>query len=141
MTDNESDDDYNDEEIIQNEELPPGIDPEFIKSVLKLKENIYKAIVIKPELGTNKAQNTGVLGDYINALNNVNNLSKQAQRGTIDKSKLNQFPEETQEPIHNLLTTIEDHSKNNPPAVTIPYVDYIQNSFKEHPFVLKKSFN
>ena len=85
-TDNESDDDYN-EEIIQNEELPPGIDPEFIKSVLKLKENIYEAIVIKPELGTKKAQNTGVLGDYIKALNNVNNLSKQAQRGTIDNSK------------------------------------------------------
>jgi uncharacterized protein (DUF2225 family) len=137
MTDNESDD----EEIIKNEEQPPGIDSEFRNNVSKVKHIIYEATVLSPELGTKKAQNTGVLGDYIKALNNVNNLSKQAQRGTIDKNKLKQFPEETQEPIHNLLTTIADHSKNNPPAETIPYVDYIQNSYKEHPFIQTNSFN
>jgi len=137
----ESDDDYNDEDSILNEEPPPGIDPEFINNVSKLKHTIYEATVLSPELGTEEAQSNRVLENYINVLNNVNNLSKQAQKGEIDESKLKQFPKETQEPIHNLLTTIADYSTNNSPAVTIPYIDFLQNSFKVHPFQQTKKTN
>ena len=137
----ESDDDYNDEDSILNEELPADIDEKFKKTVSNLKHTIYEATVLSPDLGTKKAQNNTVLEDYIKVLNIVNNLSKQAQKGKINKNELNKFPNEIQEPINNLLTSITDHSKNNSPADTVPYVDYIQNSFKVHPFVQKNSFN
>ena len=137
----ESDDDYNDEDSILNEEPPPDVDENFKKSVSNLKHTIYEATVLSPDLGTEEAQNNRVLEDYINVLNNVNNLSKQAQKGKINKNELNQFPKEIQEPINNLLTSITDHSKNNSPADTITRIDHIQNSFKVHPFIQKNSFN
>jgi uncharacterized membrane protein YheB (UPF0754 family) len=136
----ESDDDYNDEDSILNEELPTDIDENFKKNVLNLKHEIYENTVLSPDLGTEEAQNNKVLEDYLENINNVYILCRNAQKGKISNN-LNQFPKETRELINNLLIWIADYSKNNQVVDTIPYVDYIQKSFKEHPFVQTNSFN
>jgi uncharacterized membrane protein YheB (UPF0754 family) len=136
----ESDDDYNDEDSILNDEPPLDIDDNFKKNVLNLKHEIYENTVLSPVLGTKEAQNNKVLEDYLENINNVYILSKNAQKGEISNN-LNQFPKETRELINNLLIWIADYSKNNQVVDTIPYVDYIQKSFKEHPFVQTNSFN
>lgn len=136
----DSDDDYNDEDSILNEEPPPDIDENFKKNVLNLKHEIYENTVLSPDLGTEEAQNNKVLEDYLENINKVYILCKNAQNGNISNN-LNQFPKETRELIHNLLIWIADYSKNNQVVDTIPYVDYIQKSFKEHPFVQTNSFN
>ena len=137
----ESDDDYNDEDSILNEELPMDIDENFKNNIVNLKHELYENIVLSPQLNTDEAQSINPLEKYLENINNVYILSINAQKGEIDKNKLDQFPEETRELIGNLLIWIADYFKKNQVADTIPYESYIQKSFKVYPFVQKNSFN
>ena len=136
----ESDDEYNDEDSILNEELPADIDEKFKKTVSTLKHEIYENTVLSPDLGTKKAQNNKVLEDYLENINNVYILCLNAQKGNISND-LDKFPKEVRHSISTLLSWLADFFKKNQVVDTIPYVSYIQKSFKEYPFVQKNSFN
>lgn len=136
----ESDDDNYDNDDIINEEPPMDIDENFKKNIVNLKRTLYENTVLSPELGTSEAQTTEVLNEYLNHVNNVYNLSINAQNGKINNN-LNKFPKETRELISNLLIWIADYFKKNEVVDTIPYVSFIYKSFKEYPFVQTNSFN
>jgi len=136
----ESDDDNYDNDDIINEEPPMDIDENFKKNIVNLKRTLYENTVLSPELGTSQAQTTEVLNEYLNHVNNVYNLSINAQNGKINNN-LNKFPKETRELISNLLIWIADYFKKNEVVDTIPYVSFIYKSFKEYPFVQTNSFN
>ena len=136
----ESDDEYNDEDSILNEESPADIDENFKKNIVNLKHELYENIVLSPKLNTEEAQSVNVFKKYLENINNVNILFVNAQKGEISNN-LDQFPEETRELISNLLIWIEEYFKKNEVVDTIPYASYIHKSFIEYPFVQKNSFN
>ena len=136
----ESDDEYNDEDSILNEELPADIDEKFKKTVSTLKHEIYENTVLSPDLGTKKAQNNKVLEDYLENINNVYILCLNAQKGNISND-LDKFPKEVRHSISTLLSWLADFFKKNQVVDTIPYASYIQKSLKEYPFVQSNSFN
>ena len=136
----ESDDDNNDDdEIIQNEEVPIDIDENFKNNVVNLKHELYENTVLSPKLNTDEAQSMDPLEKYLENINNVYILSINAQKGKINNN-LNNFPKDTRELISNLLIWIAKYFKKNEVVDTIPYKRYIEQSFKEYPFVQKNSF-
>lgn len=137
----ESDEEYEeDEEYQQNEVLPPEVDENFRNNVLNVKHMIYDSTILKPELGTSQAQSNRLLEDYLKNINHVYILSLNAQKGIVNESDLNQFPEKVRGPLKQVLTYLADYFKKNRVPDTIPYEDYIRKSFKEYQFVQDNSF-
>ena len=135
----ESDDEYEDE-YEQNEVSPPDVDASFKNYVLSVKHNLYENSVLKPELGTKEAQSLEPLQKYLNNINHVYILSVNAQKGQINETDLNKFPENVREPLRKLLNWLVDYFRKNRIPDTIPYEDYIRKSFKEYQFVQDNSF-
>ncbi len=136
----ESDDEYEEEEYLQNEVMPPEVDPEFRNSVLNVKHILYDNIILKPELGTSQAQSNNLLQEYLKNINQVYVLSLNAQKGIVNESELHQFPENSRKAIRQVLVWLSDYFKKNRVPDTIPYEDYINKSFKEYQFVQDNSF-
>ena len=137
----DSEEEYEQEEIIQNHEPLPDIDKTFRDNVLKIKHSLYDTIVLSPELGTDDAQNKKVLQDYLDKLNKVYILSVYAENGkNPSENVIRLFPESSREAIRVTLNWIIDFfNKNNIPD-TIPYSDYIRKSFHDYQFVQNNSF-
>jgi hypothetical protein len=135
----ESDEEINEDEVM-NEVPPPDIDEQFRKNVLTVKHNLYDSTVLKPKLGTPQAQSGEVIEDYFKKLNNVYILCLNAQKGIVDPSKLNRFPQNVKEPLLLVLNWLSDFFTKNRVADTIPYKDYIRKNFKEFQFVQDNSF-
>jgi hypothetical protein len=140
MWETDSDDDYNDDEIIQNDVSPPDIDSEFRNNILNIKHEIYENTILKPELNTEEAQSEELLNKYIENLNNIYILCLNAQKGNVSND-LDKFPKEIRYSISVLLSGLADFFKKNQVVDTIPYASYIQKSFKEYPFIQTNSFN
>jgi hypothetical protein len=136
----QSDESDNEDEYLQNEILPNDIDNEFRNSVLNVKHVLYDNIILKPELGTPLTQSKKLLEDYLKNINYVYILSLNAQKGIINESELNKFPEKARQPIKQVLVWLSNYFKKNSIPDTIPYEDYINKSFKEYQFVQDNSF-
>jgi hypothetical protein len=136
----DSDDEYEEEEYIQNEVLPPDVDQEFRNNVLNVKHILYDNTILKPELGTPQVQSNRLLDEYLKNINQMYVLSLNAQKGLVNESELNQFPEKARQPIKQVLEWLADYFKKNRVPDTIPYGYYITQSFKEYPFVQDNSF-
>jgi hypothetical protein len=137
--DEEEFDDNNDEE--RNDIPPEDLDPTFCKNVQKIKWDIYKNIILKPELQTSNAQNNNLLNDYLTSIRGIYVLTLNAQKGKNKNINLNHFPEEVRGEIQELLDWIADFFKKNQIYQTIPYSHYLNNSFNEYPFIQRQSFN
>ena len=87
----ESDDEYEEEEYIQNEVLPPDVDQEFRNNVMNVKHILYDNTILKPELGTSQVQNNRLLEEYLQNINQLYVLSLNAQKGIVNESELNQL--------------------------------------------------
>jgi hypothetical protein len=137
---NDSDDEY-DDEYVQNEVSPPTINEEFRNNVLNLKHILYDSTILKPEIGTVDAQSNNLLKEYLKNINQVYILSLNAQRGVVNESDLNKFPEKARAPLKQILMYLSEYFKKNSVADTIPYEYFINKSFKEYPFLqVDKSF-
>ena len=141
VPDSEYDEDSESEEDIENvipnrEETPiPDVNDEFRKRVLTLKHSLYDNTVLAPELGTSDAQSNKVLDKYVNKINKIYRLSLGAQRGVVAKeSTLAEFPTATQDHIRWVLRWIADFFPKNSVANTIPYEEFLRNSFHIYPF-------
>ena len=139
--DSDEDSEINDE-YIQNDVPPQNISDEFVNNVMNIKNNLYESIVLGPEEGTTEAQSKTLLQEYLNKINQLYILSLNAQKGNIVNTdeKLNNFPENTREQIKQLLHWIDDYFKKNNIPDTIPYSDFIRNSYHEYPFVQNNYF-
>jgi hypothetical protein len=136
----ESEEEY-DDDYVQNEVSPPEINQEFSNNILNVKHSLYDNIVLKPEVGTEEAQSSKVLQEYLNRLNDVYVLSLNAQNGNVvNDEKLAKFPEETRKVIKDVLVWIRDYFRKNRVPDTIPYSDYIRKSFRDYQFVQRDSF-
>jgi hypothetical protein len=135
----DSDEEVNEDEIM-NEVPPPDIDEQFRKNVLSVKHNLYDSTVLKPKLGTPQAQSGKVIEDYFKKLNHVYVLCLNAQKGKVDLSKLNRFPQNVKEPLLLVLNWLSDFFTKNRVPDTIPYEDYIRKNFQEFQFVQDNSF-
>jgi len=142
MSNNEwsNNEESDDDEIIQNDVPPPDIDPEFRKSVLKLKHEIYDNIILEPKLNTEEAQSEDLLDKYEENLNNLYILCLNAQKGNVSNN-VDKFPKEVRHSISMLLIWLADYFKKNQPVDTIPYKNYIRNNYKDHQYIQKDSFN
>jgi len=134
---NNYDDDDDDE---RNDELPENIDENFCNNVQQIKWNIYQNIVFKPKLETREAQDKKILNHYLNCMSQLYVYTHEAQNNN-NNINLNQFPNEVRGDIQKLLNWINDFFRKNEPYQTIPYSDYLTNTFKVYPFVHKKSFD
>lgn len=140
-TEPDYEDEEDDDEIIPNDEPSADIDNEFRKKVLDLKHILYENTVLSPKLGTVDAQNTSLANKYLGYINNIYILCEKAKHGQIDKNDLRQFPTETRELINNILVSITNYFKNKEEVDKIPYIDYINKSFREYQFSQNNSFN
>lgn len=136
----ESDDDYEDDEYVPNEVSPPDVDETFRKNVLNVKHILYENTILSPNLGTSDAQSNNLLAEYLKNINAVYVLSINAQKGVVNESELNKFPEKSRKAIKDMLVWLSDYFKKNRIPDTIPYEDYINKSFKEYQFVQDNSF-
>ena len=136
----ESDDDYEDDEYVPNEVSPPDVDETFRKNVLDVKHILYENTILSPNLGTSDAQSNNLLAEYLKNINGVYVLSINAQKGIVNESELNKFPEKSRKAIRDMLVWLSDYFKKNRIPDTIPYEDYINKSFKEYQFVQDNSF-
>ncbi len=136
-SDNESDyeDDY-----IQNEVPPPGLNEDFIKNILSIKHSLYDDIILSPELGTKEAQDNSLIQKYVKQLNNVYILTLTAKRGIIDENSLKEYKPETREQIKNILVWISEFFKKNHINDTIPYENFLYTMLHEYPFIQDNSY-
>ena len=118
------------------EETPvPEVNEEFRKEVMSLKHSLYDNTVLAPELGTANAQSNKPLDDYVKKINKIYRLSLGAQRGLVAKEKtLDEFPVATRDNIRWVLRWIADFFPKNNVVKTIPYEDFLRNSFHVYPF-------
>lgn len=135
----DSDEEYNEEDI-QNEVSPPQISEEFTDKILGAKHSLYENIVLAPPMETDEAQSTELLQKYLNNLNDVYVLSLNAENSSVSDDVLAQFPKESIPAIKTALTWITDFFSKNRAPDTIPYKDFIRNSYHVYPFVQKDSF-
>lgn len=134
----ESDSEYDDD--ISNEVSPPDIDQNFRSNVLNLKHSIYDNTILSKELGTNSAQDNSILKDYLKQINQVYVLCLNAQNGVINEANLQQFPEKVREQLRFILVWLLEYFRKNRIPDTIPYEDYIKNTFHTYQFVQDNSF-
>ncbi len=136
-SDNESEyeDDY-----IQNEVPPPGLNEEFIKNILSIKHSLYDDIILSPELGTKEAQDNSLIQKYVKQLNNVYILTLTAKKGIIDENSLKEYKPETREQIKNILVWISEFFKKNHINDTIPYENFLYTMLHEYPFIQDNSY-
>lgn len=134
--DTESDEEDITDAIPHREETPiPEVSDEFRKKVLTLKHSLYDNTVLAPELGTIDAQSNKVLDKYVKKINKIYRLSLGAQKGLVAKeSTLEEFPAATRENIRWVLRWIADFFPKNSVVKTIPYEDFLRNSFHVYPF-------
>lgn len=135
---NESDSEYEDD--VLNEVPPQDIDQKFRDNVLDIKHIIYDNTVLSKELGTNAAQNNQILRDYLKQINQVYILCVNAQKGAINDKELQQFPENVREQLRLVLVWLSDYFRKNRIPDTIPYENYIKNTFHTYQFVQDNSF-
>jgi hypothetical protein len=136
----ESEDEYEEEDYVQNELPPPDVNDTFRENVLNVKHILYDNTVLKPELGTYKAQSNKVLYEYLKDINQVYVLCLNAQKGNVNDADLSKLPVEARQPLKQVLTYLADYFKKNRVPDTIPYEDYVRKSFKEYQFVQVNSF-
>ena len=134
--DTESDEEDTTDVIPHREETPiPEVSDDFRKKVLTLKHSLYDNTVLAPELGTIDAQSNKVLDKYVKKINKIYRLSLGAQKGLVAKeSTLEEFPAATRENIRWVLRWIADFFPKNSVVKTIPYEDFLRNSFHVYPF-------
>ncbi len=139
--DSDSEDDYQWNEGIMNQDVLPEINPDFRKSVLNTKHSLYENIVISGKEGTPLAQDNTLINKYLKNVNNVYilslNMTKNSQQDIPD---LNSFPEGVRESLRITLEWIKKYFSENTIPETIPYQDYIQKSFHEYPYVQTDNF-
>lgn len=122
-------------EMAQEERPVPEVDEEFRKRVMDLKHSLYDNTVLAPPLGTADAQSNKPLDDYMGHIHRVYLLSMGAQKGLQAKQiTLAKFPLETQEKVQGVLRWIADFFPKNGVVKTIPYEDFLRNSFHVYPF-------
>lgn len=131
----------NEDDEERNDEPPDNIDSDFSNNVQQIKWKIYQNIVFKPQLETREAQDNKLLNEYVNCVRQLYVYTLEAQNGNNNKINLNKFPNEVRDDISKLLNWISDFFRKNQPYQTIPYSDYLSNSFKVYPFVHKKTFD
>ena len=135
----DNDSDYEDD-YIQNEVPPPGLNEDFIKNILSIKHSLYDDIILSPELGTKEAQDNSLIQKYVKQLNNVYILTLTAKRGIIDESSLKEYKPETREQIKNILVWISEFFKKNHVNDTIPYENFLYTMLHEYPFIQDNSY-
>ena len=136
----DSDEEYDDTDYVPNEVSPPDVDENFRHNVLNVKHILYDNTVLLPNLGTSEAQSNRLLAEYLKNINGVYVLCLNAQKGIVNESDLNKFPEKSRKAIKDVLMWLSDYFKKNRVPDTIPYEDYINKSFKEYQFVQDNSF-
>ncbi len=135
----DNDSDYEDD-YIQNEVPPPGLNEDFIKNILSIKHSLYDDIILSPELGTKEAQDNSLIQKYVKQLNNVYILTLTAKRGIIDENSLKEYKPETREQIKNILVWISEFFKKNHINDTIPYENFLYTMLHEYPFIQDNSY-
>ena len=135
----DNDSDYEDD-YIQNEVPPPGLNEDFIKNILSIKHSLYDDIILSPELGTKEAQDNSLIQKYVKQLNNVYILTLTAKRGIIDENSLKEYKPETREQIKNILVWISEFFKKNHVNDTIPYENFLYTMLHEYPFIQDNSY-
>ena len=102
----DSEEEYDDDEIIMNETAPQGVNEEFKKKVRSAKRSLYQNIVLAPQLRTKNAQNNNILNIYLNKLNALYVMAINAQSGRFVESELSTFPSQSQAPIKDMIHII-----------------------------------
>lgn len=135
--DTESDEEDTADAIPRRKETPiPEVSDEFRKKVLSLKHSLYDNTVLAPKLGTEDAQSNRVLDNYVKKINKIYRLSLGAQKGLVAKeATLEEFPVATRDHIRWMLRWIADFFPKNSVVKTIPYEDFLRNSFHVYPFI------
>lgn len=131
----ESDEEEETGNVYRDETPVSEVSDEFRKRVLALKHSLYDNTVLAPEMGSADAQSNIVLDNYVHKINKVYRLSLGAQKGLIAKeSTLAKFPVATRDKLQWVLRWIADFFPKNGVAKTIPYEDFLRNSFHVYPF-------
>lgn len=125
--------DYESEE--ENNVPPHGLDPEFCRRIQTMKWKIYQMTVLSPEENTSEAQNNNLIERYLQQLESLYQLLEKAQRGGSVERELISFPHELRSENHSIAEWIRTYVKQNGPADTIPYQDYLTTTLRIYPFV------
>jgi hypothetical protein len=125
----------------ENNTPPKGVDPEFCKKIQNMKWKIYEIIVLRPELNGPNAQNNELIQQYIHTLEAVHRFFEKAQRGGVVEKDLISFPSEVRSDHLSMANWIANYFKQNGPADTVPYQDYLRTTLRVYPFVHRTGFN
>jgi hypothetical protein len=136
---NDSDEEYDEEENF-NDIPSDDINQEFKNNILSVKHIIYDNTILQPEVGSKDIQSNKLINKYLWNINHVYVLCLNAQKGIINESDINKLTEKAREPTKNILQWVSNFFKNNREADTIPYADYIKNSFHNYQFIQNNSF-
>jgi hypothetical protein len=131
-----SSDEENEYEFNVNNENIPEINEEFRNKVLNIKHSLYKATVLSGKLGSNNAQDISVLNKYLDHINNIYIILLQCQdRNSNVMINTGQFPLDVQDDLNELFKWVRTYFMNNSIPDTIPYSNYITNTFHTYPYV------
>lgn len=140
--DSDSDEEYNKD---YNEEfnMPiEDIDPIFMQNLIDIKHGLYEETVFAPKLGTPDAQNVKILDLYLNKINVLYLLCKDAQRGLSSANNadninnaLVSFSTSSSESIKKLLDWIADYFTKNMVSDTLPYGEWLNDQLHTYPYI------
>jgi len=125
-----------DSEMEEENNVPPrGLDPEFCKRIQNMKWRLYQIIILSPELDTPNAQNNELIQMYVNQLEDLYRFLENAQRGGVVEKDLIKFPSELRSENLSVAEWIKNYFRQNGPADTLPYRDYLITTLRVYPFV------
>jgi hypothetical protein len=125
-----------DSEMEEENNVPPrGLDPEFCKRIQNMKWRLYQIIILSPELDTPNAQNNELIQMYVNQLEDLYRFLDNAQRVGVVEKDLIKFPSELRSENLSMAEWIKKYFKQNGPADTLPYRDYLNTTLRVYPFV------
>ena len=121
----------------QNDYPPNDVPEELTDNIKNMKYSLYEETVLSPELGTQLAQDPGLLTVYLSHLNRIYQLAIRAINNTSGsmEEELTTFPKNTQNIIKKTIMWIYNFFKTNQIPDTIPVADYIDRNLKENQFV------
>lgn len=123
------------EEELQNETPLKGVDPEFHNKLITIKQQLYDQIVYSPDEQSNKAQDLGLLQDYLNHLNSIYLMTIDARNGSTHYESIETLPASLQTSIRDILQWIHEYFHNNVKEVTLPYSRMLDQVLHEDPFI------
>lgn len=130
-----------DDESIENNNPPKGVDITFAKDLIFLKHKLYRQIIYLPDEKTDDAQSVKLVFKYNSIIQKIYGLFNDIKKGLNTKNNsdhinksLKGVSKNNKKRVIKILDWIDNFYHNNDISMIIPYTSFIESHLHFHPF-------